>query len=418
MRRALMAPLAIMLGFHVQAEEMPDDAALALADATVDSPTENSNMKLYSELGANQFRNQSGINNGQQFALDLFWRTRLVKGVDFTFSDRYDSYSNAYPAGGSEDVNTLREAYVDWQYLSNLAFQLGRVNVRTGVALGYNPTDYFKANSLREIHSVDPEYLRSNRQGSFLLDTQYLWRSGAVSLYYLPEIEQAPSSSTFSLDAGSTNASQRSLLVLSQQIGDTFRPQFCVFNQLGEKPAYGFNLTQLYQDNTIFYVELSSGAVAKLADQVTGIPAAETYKTKSATGFTYTTDFKLSLTAEFEYNGAGFDKDEWRALQQQGGIGLINALIYSQDTLSPPAKRSWFYHANWKDFLKPNLSLAGFVRVSPIDNSKQTWLKLNYPFNDKFEASIQTQFNSGKLGSVYGSTGTDRIQQVLVRYYF
>lgn len=417
MRFVIAAMLVVWTGLAAQAEEFSDEAALALADATTEAATQTSNLKLYIEAGSNQFRGLADSDNGQQVALDIMWRSKLTDRLTLSFSDRYDSYSNTYPSGSSEDVNTLRETYLDWHYSNELMLQAGRVNVRTGVALGYNPTDFFRANALRSIHSVDPEYLRSNRQGSFLLNSQYLWQTGALAVYYLPEVEQPATDGTFALDAGATNATQRSLWVLSQQIGESFRPQFCVFNQLGDKPGYGFNVTHLINDKTVLYSELSSEQINSLFEYAVGLPATPHYTTKSATGFTYTTDFKLSVSAEFDYNGAGLDPRQWRTLQQNPAA-FRTALLYSQASLNPPARRNWFYQAIWRDFAVPKMVVTGFVRLSPVDKSRQSWLKVSYPFTAGFEASLQAQFNSGEMGSIYGSTGTDRVVQLLARYYF
>ena len=45
----------------------------------------------------------------------------------------------------------------------------GRINVRNGAALGYNPTDFFRSGALRSVVSIDPNSLRENRLGTVML---------------------------------------------------------------------------------------------------------------------------------------------------------------------------------------------------------------------------------------------------------
>src|SRR2546429_481419 len=63
-------------------------------------------------------------------------------------------------------TNDLREAYLSWQPLDRLFFDVGRINVRSGVALGFNPTDFFKTRAVVEPLSVDPVVLREDRLGT------------------------------------------------------------------------------------------------------------------------------------------------------------------------------------------------------------------------------------------------------------
>ena len=62
---------------------------------------------------------------------------------------------------------------------------LGRINVRNGVALGYNPTDYFRAGAVRAAVSVSPASLKENRQGSVMLRGQPAGMPDGIHLHSL-----------------------------------------------------------------------------------------------------------------------------------------------------------------------------------------------------------------------------------------
>ncbi len=102
------------------------------------------------------------------------------------FSDRLDLVdSDGVPPG--ENLNTLREAYLSWARRDDQIFDLGRVNIRNGAAMGFNPTDWFKANALRAIVNPDPAVLRENRQGTVVLQAQQLWSEASLSAAFSPD---------------------------------------------------------------------------------------------------------------------------------------------------------------------------------------------------------------------------------------
>ncbi len=99
--------------------------------------------------------------------------------------------------GTAHRINTLKEAYVGWQPTDAQALDLGRINARFGVATGYNPTDYFRTNSLRSLVSVDPNSLKKNRQGAFMLRGPTLWADGALTAVLSPRLARQPDSTPF-----------------------------------------------------------------------------------------------------------------------------------------------------------------------------------------------------------------------------
>jgi hypothetical protein len=64
--------------------------------------------------------------------------------------------------------------------------EVGRINVRNGVALGFNPTDFFKTGSLVDQASLDPTVVRLNRLGTVM--TRFQASGGHSSLDRLWEL--------------------------------------------------------------------------------------------------------------------------------------------------------------------------------------------------------------------------------------
>ena len=106
-------------------------------------------------------------------------------------------------------TNTLKEAYLSWQPQPEWAFDLGRINVRNGVAFGYNPTDYFRSGANRSIVAIDPTSLKKNRQGSVLLRGQTLWNGGSLTALMSPRMDDTPDAAAFSSDWRRSSAPRR-----------------------------------------------------------------------------------------------------------------------------------------------------------------------------------------------------------------
>lgn len=53
-----------------------------------------------------------------------------------------------------------------------------------------------------------------------------------------------------------------------------------------------------------------------MLSQALGAADDSAFRNRVATGLTYTTQTNLSFTAEYDYNGAGLEKDAWNTLRR------------------------------------------------------------------------------------------------------
>ena len=165
--------VAMAAALPVRAVEPPtappsDLDALSLAD-TAPAPakplTPAWRMFVEGAGGQGSLRGSGEVVNTARASFDARFDAALMPGLRGVLSDRIDTvHSNGVPRG--RDVNTLREAYLSWARTDDQIIDFGRVNVRHGVATGFNPTDWFKEGALRSIVSPDPLMLRENRQGT------------------------------------------------------------------------------------------------------------------------------------------------------------------------------------------------------------------------------------------------------------
>src|SRR5215472_2119190 len=85
----------------------------------------------------------------------------------------------------------VRELHLDWEVIPSVFLTAGRVNVREGVALGFNPTDLFRTKAVVEPLSNDPAILRDTRLGTVALRLHWLWEGGGASITYAPKLSSS-----------------------------------------------------------------------------------------------------------------------------------------------------------------------------------------------------------------------------------
>jgi hypothetical protein len=306
---------------------------------------------------------------------------------------------------------------VTWQARPDRIADFGRINTRYGVALGYNPTDYFKKNAVRLLVSSDPETTRENRLGSVMVRGQAIWTGGSLTVIHSPKLADSRSSSAFDPDFGATNGSRRWLLAVSERFSARFDPQWLMFADAGMAPQFGVNLTTLLNDATVGHLEWSGGRTPSLLAQALRQGDDATFRSRLATGITYTTPNKLSLTLEYEYNGAGLDQSGWDALASRSPSSYRQYRAFGADAQEMPTTQRVFLRAFWQDAAINHLDLTANIFLDAVDSSRQVWFEARYHWS-KVDIALQRQLNSGGPLSQYGALPQQQTWQALVRYYF
>lgn len=375
--RALVL-LLLVIAVPVLADD-DDAAALLLADQTASTAERSGDWRVYVETAARESRRQGpGLAlHGARLSLDARFDKTFAPGWRAVFADRLDM-NRMDGVSGSRDINTLKEAYLSWQAQPDRIADLGRINARNGVAMGYNPTDYFRAGALRSVVSLDPASLRENRLGSAMLRGQALWNTGSLTALYSPKLADHPSDSDFSPDLGATNQRARWLVALSEKLSDALNPQWLLSGGAGQSPQLGLNVTALPNDATVVYFEWSGGRSPALAAQALMSRDDAAFRSRLSTGLTYTTPSNVSFTAEYEYNGAALDRAGWNALRRgpAAAYGLYRGFV--TDIQDPPTRHNVFLYAVWQDALVRHLDLTAMVRYAVLDHSRLQWLEARY----------------------------------------
>lgn len=428
MRLQLLKRLLVLgLGLGLpQAARCADVDQLDLpASAEQVQPAATGRPQVFMEFGLTKAWHADDARTGRnkRTSLDLDWSTNLVSGLRAVVSDRLDVNTHDQ-VWGPRHVNTLREAYLSMNADSRWIADVGRMNLYNGVGLGYNPTDFFRDGALRSIVSADPTLLRSNRMGTVALRGQWLWDNGSVGLAYSPRLGDpstiggiaVPSDAVFDPDFGATNNRGRWLLQASYRFSPNFNPQILAYQEKGQSLRLGANLSVLVGDALVTYLEWSGGRFASQHGELEGHAAASRrFRQRAALGATYTTEHRLSLSAELQYNGAGLEEDEWRqiAAVPPAALAYRARMQWLQER---PTRRSAFFAARWTGIVE-RFDLAGLVQLNVDDRSRMTWLEGTWRF-DPHEAIVQLRHLRGSAGTEFGALPNPWSMQLMFRYYF
>jgi hypothetical protein len=399
-----------------------DADALRLADETPvpEAAPASSDWRRYVELAAGPARPRAGggWRDTRRASLDLQFDHAPAPGWRIVFADRLDA---SWPIAGSSDdhaVNTVKEAYASRQWRPDALVDAGRINMRHGVATGYNPTDWFRDGALRSAASVDPASLKENRQGSVMLRGQRLWERAALTALVAPRLARQASRDGYSLDWGATNARHRALVAFSPQVSETMTPQFLVYREQGRPTQLGVNLSGLLGDATVAHLEWAGGRGPSLLDEALPTPAApHVWHQRIAVGLARTTPRKLTLTAEWHYDGAALDRGGWNALRAGPPAAWAAYRLRVQAAQELATRQSLFLHARWQDMPIERVDASAMLNADLVDSSRRLWLELRWRA-DRMDWAVQWLHHQGDALSHHGAAPARTQWQLSLRQYF
>jgi hypothetical protein len=414
---------AVFLGAHaVVAAQVPDGAeidALALKGDDSASVGADRRWHAFAEYGGTMDDRRDGSSRtvAHRLSLDGDWSASLADSLRATMGDRLDLNTDVQPIG-LRNINTLKEAYLTWQQNARWALDAGRINLRYGSGLGYNPTDFLRDGSLRSIVSVDPASLRNNRMGSVVLRQQVLFDHGALSAVYSPKLDTESGSRTFGADLGATNHRDRWLVTATTPALPGLTPQWLVYGDEGEPVQVGANASVLFGQATIVHVEWAGGRARPMLAEMAGKDEPRHFRSRLAAGFDYTTQTKLTLSLEGEYNGLGLTREEWAGISGMPELQQQYLAWAHFDDQSPPTRRAVFASAQWQDALQvQGLDLAFLVRHNVDDRSTMAWAEVSGRF-ELADVGLQVQRNLGIATSEFGSAPNLWAWQLWLRHHF
>ena len=174
-------------------------------------------------------------------------------------------------------------------------------------------------------------------------------------------------------------------------------------------------MTALLSDAATAHMEFTRGSEPSLYSRTFEAKPQDVTRNRFVGGATYTTLGKLSLTAEYQYNGFALDENGWNAL---GSVPAQLAYLDKALSLQELASRHAFLiYASQKSFILKDLNLTAYLQTNLEDNSRLAWLELRHHWSN-FDLTFQWQQNIGNASSEFGVLPDRRVLQVLGTYFF
>jgi hypothetical protein len=367
-------------------------------------------------------------------SFDAYVQWQASRQVTVTLSDRVNVIEQNDVALLSRQTlsNNFREGYVTWEPSAGSYLEAGRINVRSGVALGYNPTDFFKTRTLVGQASLDPSVIRQNRLGTLMVRGQELWNGGSATVSFAPKlydptplVQNDPLGVDPRFDA--TNAAYRLLCTLNLEVAD-LSPQALAYFEL-HRSKVGLNVTRTLGDAVVGYLEWAGGpetnlvsrgvaygkATAAFPSSAPVLPptaASSVFRNDLAAGASWTIATAATLNVEYHFHDAGFSRSDWTNWFRIGRAGAASPAVagelwyvrgYALDQQEPVSMHQVFVRLDWPDALMKHLELTGFAFVDLLDGSVLTQASATYYLSDAWTMAGYASFNLGDGRTERGS---------------
>ncbi|MGN6149885.1 MAG: hypothetical protein ACTHPD_15205 [Rhizomicrobium sp.] len=363
----------------------------------------------------------------------LFFDAQMNWQLDDAWSMAYSGRLNLRSENGlgfpdHEDIrNDLREAYIAWHGGTGFFLEAGRINLRSGVAQGFNPTDYFKTRAVVEPTSADPTVLREDRLGTVMFLAQDVWADGAFTIALAPKLanDSPPYLDTnlpsFDPMLDRTNAHTRFLFKSSFHFVADVSPELLAYSEAG-RTQVGVNVTKGIGDAVVAYLEWSGGKQPSLAADAmrdgiengafTGAPmpvdTAKHFTNDLAIGASYATKIGINIAIEYDHHHTGFSARDWRNWFGGGHDPALPGALwfirgYASDQQEPIARDSLFLRADWQNAFVRDLTLTGFIDADLRDGSGLFQVTADYAITPSWTVGGLVDFYYGRARSDFGS---------------
>ena len=386
----------------------------------VSASTEPRDVPLpYPPALASRWQNRASVD------ASLSWRP--TKPIALTLSGRLNVFAQDGISFVSPDTVRLdlREAYATWQPLRDFYVEAGRINAREGVAIGFNPTDFFKTRTLVDQSSLDPSVIRQNRLGTVMVRAQAIGAGVSVSAAIAPKLASPPpliQGNPIGIDPhlGAMNGAWRAEAVLGFDLAD-LSPQLLGYLEDGQSKV-GLDLSHPIGGAVVAYAEWAGGPEKSLAARAaefgkrTGtlpqnapiVPpdsGGTSFRNDVAAGFSWTMAATLTLNAEYHFHQAGFTRADWNYWfshpAQASQLWYVRG--YANDQQEPLSRHQFFARVAWPRFLSPDFEIDAFAFVGLTDGSVLSQLSFSDYFSKDWTLAA---FISGSFGAPRSERGS------------
>lgn len=341
----------------------------------------------------------------------------------FAWSNRLEWSTGTLAETGSR--HALREAYVSRDLGGHRYLDAGRIQLRSGVALGWNPTDWLRANSVGPAQQ-SPTTARENRIGAVMLRAQQTGASGTAELAVVPRLRARKDTALpdwgWHLDRG--NDARAVFARISPRLSDRTSLDLSALSRDGQAPGWGIGLSTVVSPRWLAWLEGQWQSRAGLAGPGVTPPASRLHA-RVASGLSVTLDAGAVLSAEWHRADDALDPDDWRAWRDAAARStdarqaLATLRADRARQMDPLVRDSLYLRLQWNDALRDGqFDLSGFVRLNPYDHSR--WWQLDGAWHLRPDWSLRLTLAStqGATGSEHGSRALRHVTALTSELHF
>ncbi|NVN09775.1 hypothetical protein [Nguyenibacter vanlangensis] len=365
--------------------------------------------------------------------LDIRQNVRLAKSITLHGGFGFNLFSDQAPSMTPyRDFRfDTREAYVTVGAGDHFFVDIGRFNLKAGVASGFNPTDFFRTATVLNVDTNDVTALRERRLGTFMAHAELFTPTIDVAAAIAPRLTRSHDEhylavdENFDLGLERTNPDWREELRLTFPGVTRFAPAAYVYHDrhavkfgassavLLSSKATGYAEWAGWNRGTIVSDALTNALAAGLLPSFTPDPdiggGGERFRQQLAIGITYALLPKVSLSLEYDYSEAGLTKGKMQLLTsagQAGGLGAATYWVvrqYGVDQQDPLGRHTGFVRFAWSDAFVRNLSLSAIAQINLGDGSGAYQASVTYSFHGGWAVNLQGNLTAGSTRGEYGS---------------
>lgn len=388
----------------IKESRSPSEPGRSFGDMTVNGSRRGSSQTIQSRANLAYDRHDSG-------SLNSTWRWVASGRVDF------DGVPGAGLAANNLSLS-LREAYLTGMF-DGWYLDVGRLNIRDGVALGFNPTDVFRNGALLARRTEDPARLRESRLGVVAIQFRSATKYGGFASVFAPAMSLSNSPSWYDPRLGAVNDGQGQVYVkyTPPRWKDVYTNMVLHRSKNGSHIG-GFNLSTNLGQQVIAYVEHAWTKQHSYPNLVSDAVTSMRSYSQSAIGASYSTESRQTFTLEFQRNGAGLGLDEWKGeWQNSDDANLGRSFAEAGKRQDPLGSRSVMLLLQWDQFAMRDADLTCLARANLIDKSRLSWCEWRYKL-PRSEWSISASTLSGKARSEFGAANAPWSIGAKLRLFF
>lgn len=339
----------------------------------------------------------------------------------------------------------LREAYL-LQQMGSFTFELGRINIRHGTALGFNPTDFFRAQDGDLRPNLDPSEARLNRLGVVAARATALWNGGSASVAFAPKLTRGgrffQNQPVTGLDLGATNPAERWLLHATQSVAEGVAPHVFLFGD-GGRWSGGMGVSAALGDNWLVFGEWSVGRDRTLTDAAFapfraanrldpllraryGASGRERTINRVAVGASYTSASNVVTQLEYHFNEAGLTRSGFRryfdaaqaAFGNERASGQLASILRQSALRQEPMSRHALFARVAASDVAPNLDLAAIGNLSLVDGSGSGQVEARYNLGAATTITARAGVTFGPTRSDFGARSGRMFGTLALEHHF